>query len=409
MAGNSRRYGIASRGVHQGEYTLCTAQNMETCPNHVHGSHKSMDDNEYMAANEQIIEGMSTPRRMLSKVRASLSHTRAKRERAGTGYRRRIRRTIATAAIAACLVPSLAACGNNYVPSAEAQDNYSQSESSNDSNGQSSNDYSDELNTAKEKAKDLYNKTKDSVNEYRNSDEWKSTKERLKKTAGSLGSQLNSNGYSTGGTADSQGGSIGSFPRQVGYEAALQEMNNVQVAEAGNSNYNRDDYKHWVNTTQARNWNQASPCMNVRNAVIAAQGMNVQLSADGCKVVSGEVNDPYGALNSDGTTVWNVKQADVDHIVPLEYVNQHGGASWSAQRKQDYANDANNLILVSSRANRQKGSKGPSEWMPNGQSAGCHYVESMAGVLYEYGISVSRADYDKIVSTLQQCQANNVQ
>jgi len=75
-----------------------------------------------------------------------------------------------------------------------------------------------------------------------------------------------------------------------------------------------------------------------------------------------------------GLWFWNSRKLDVDHIIPLKYADEHGGASWSARKKEQFANDLENLIPVSAGANRGKGARGPTEWLPT-RREGNHSVE----------------------------------
>lgn len=411
MAG-SRRYGIASRGKYKGEYTVCNAEDMESCPNHIHGSHTTMTETECFESNERLIAEKNSHASggLLKRSPTRNHHSRQPRQKMSAIIRTKARRIAAVAAITACLVPALSACGQTADASDAPQyDQQSQSQESNRDTVTKA--YGDEIDSAKNKAKDLYSKAKDKAYEYSQSDDWANKKESLRKGGQYLQDQLNeymSTG-STGGTGNSTTSNVNGFPHQTSNEDALAEMQNVKVSEASNASYDRSSYKHWVSASDAPNWDAAVSCMDVRDAVIATQADNVVLSPDGCSVKSATINDAYGAINkANGTTTFDMKKADVDHIVPLEYVNSHGGSSWSLQQRQNYANDKNNLILVSSTANRQKGSKGPASWMPNGQQADCSYARSWAGVLSSYGISASRADYDAIVNTLQQCQASGI-
>ena len=75
---------------------------------------------------------------------------------------------------------------------------------------------------------------------------------------------------------------------------------------------------------------------------------------------------------------------DIDHIVPLKWAHGHGGDRWARPQKRLFANDMTNLVPVAASVNRQKGSKGPDDWMPPAQAYKCEYVRSFVAVLDEY-------------------------
>lgn len=54
-----------------------------------------------------------------------------------------------------------------------------------------------------------------------------------------------------------------------------------------------------------------------------------------------------------------------------------GASKWTAQRREQYANDLGadrSLVAVSSGPNRTKGDKDPAEWMPPAKDATCTYA-----------------------------------
>jgi hypothetical protein len=78
---------------------------------------------------------------------------------------------------------------------------------------------------------------------------------------------------------------------------------------------------------------------------------------------------------------------DLDHIVPLKFAHGHGGDNWSRERKKQFANDYNNLLLVNASLNRQKGAKGLDEWLPPKQSYRCEYIARFNSVMVKYELS----------------------
>ena len=123
--------------------------------------------------------------------------------------------------------------------------------------------------------------------------------------------------------------------------------------------YNRKDYLHWIDEDR--------DCQNTRNEVLIQESLDPVSfkSKKGCKVLSGRW---FGSFT--GKTFNNPKQLDIDHLVPLKEAHDSGAHAWSKSRKREYANDMSHpdhLIAVSSRANRSKGAKDPSEWLPPDQ------------------------------------------
>ena len=129
-------------------------------------------------------------------------------------------------------------------------------------------------------------------------------------------------------------------------------------------------------------------------------GSDVVTDPSTCKVTSGSWVDPYS-----GETFTDAKKMDIDHLIPLQYAHQHGGASWDAAKKQAYANDLDTVLLtVSARENRSKGASGPGEYMPPLKSYRCEYSQRWVAVSEKYGLTVGKADRQALNSGLSSCQ-----
>ena len=77
--------------------------------------------------------------------------------------------------------------------------------------------------------------------------------------------------------------------------------------------------------------------------------------------MSGKWLDPYT-----GQIFTNPGDLDIDHMVPLAEAHRSGADTWTAEQREDYANDlfhTDGLIAVSASANRSKGSRDPSQWL----------------------------------------------
>lgn len=204
------------------------------------------------------------------------------------------------------------------------------------------------------------------------------------KTSGhsSSGGSTASNGSGSG----SGSGSGTSGTTASGKTALVQKLDKVTVADPAKVDYNRSEWKHWI----------GSPC-NTRETVLKTQGTNVRTDKN-CKIISGTWNEPYL-----GKTVTNSGSLDIDHVIPLGYVAAHGGQSWSAAKKQQYANDPSLLLAVDSGENRSKGDQGPSGYMPTNKNFQCQYATYWVNTATKYNISITAADKAKLVAALQKC------
>jgi hypothetical protein len=152
----------------------------------------------------------------------------------------------------------------------------------------------------------------------------------------------------------------------VGGRPAKGSISPTQVADNNKSGgkYNRKDWKHWSDFD--------GDCQDTRAEVLISQSSTpVKFDTSrGCRVTSGTFYDPYS-----GRTFTNDDDVDIDHIIALGYSSARGGSHWSAEKKEQFANDPLNLIAVDRSLNRAKGAAGITEWLPPNHSYRCEYIE----------------------------------
>ncbi|TCR11406.1 uncharacterized protein DUF1524 [Streptomyces sp. BK205] len=98
------------------------------------------------------------------------------------------------------------------------------------------------------------------------------------------------------------------------------------AAPESRAGYQRTSFKHWVGADR-------DGC-STRAEVLIAESLVAPTIEPGCKVTAGEWRSYY-----DGVTVTAPSVLDIDHMVPLAEAWDSGASSWTAQRRQDYAND----------------------------------------------------------------------
>lgn len=140
--------------------------------------------------------------------------------------------------------------------------------------------------------------------------------------------------------------------------------------------YDRSDWPHWLDSDK--------DCQNTRHELLIETSIRPVTfkSEKQCNVLSGQWYDPYS-----GDTYIVSIELDLDHIVPLKFAHGHGGDKWRRQRKALFANDVENLILVQTSLNRQKGAKGLDEWLPPNLSYRCEYIKRFNRVMTKYALA----------------------
>lgn len=197
------------------------------------------------------------------------------------------------------------------------------------------------------------------------------------------------------GGSNSPGAGSGQGQGQNGQnvpESALEaKLDTLRIAEPDHAKYARADYRHWI----TQNGSCDTRDMILKNAGFAS---NPKTCA-GVEKPGFVYTEPYS-----GKKVSNPKKLDIDHTIPLEYVNQHGGAAWDPQRKQQFANDFSQLVAVDASANRQKGSKGPGDWMPDNKGDHCRYATIWVDTASKYSVSITQKDKDALKTALKTCK-----
>lgn len=123
-----------------------------------------------------------------------------------------------------------------------------------------------------------------------------------------------------------------------------------------------------------------------------------------CVVLTGTLAEPYT-----GTTI-QFQRGDkssalvqIDHVVALADAWRSGAWQWDAQRRQEFANDPENLLAVDGAANEDKSASSADQWLPPNVAYRCDYVKRQIAVKYAYGLSVTQAEQDAMATQLTTC------
>lgn len=144
--------------------------------------------------------------------------------------------------------------------------------------------------------------------------------------------------------------------------------------------YQREDWPHWSD--------EDGDCQNTRQELlIESSAVPVTFTSErGCTVATGQWHDPYT-----GNTYTQASDVDIDHIVPLAYAHAAGGATWTRQQRERFANDPRNLLVVDDAENQRKGAAGPSEYLPSASFHG-DYLRLWREVVEAYGLLLRPED-----------------
>lgn len=155
--------------------------------------------------------------------------------------------------------------------------------------------------------------------------------------------------------------------------------------------YVRADWKTWVDADR--------DCQDTRQEVLIRQSEIPVTFKDSrqCSVAAGRWTCPYT-----GVVFTDPSQLDIDHAVGLKEAYYAGGAGWDAATKMAFANslDDPELAAVSASANRSKGDRGPSQWMPPAPQGRCPYLRNRVRVQLRWGLSIPDPELKFVLGAL---------
>jgi hypothetical protein len=146
-------------------------------------------------------------------------------------------------------------------------------------------------------------------------------------------------------------------------------------------------------------WESLGDRCDTREAVLRRDGSDVTTDAQ-CHPTAGRWRSYY-----DGTIIRSSSKLDIDHIVPLANAWISGARSWTASRREAFANDLDDpqLIAVSASSNRSKGDRSPDEWRPPLESAWCSYARWWVDVKSTWKLTVTAREHDALAGMLATC------
>lgn len=165
------------------------------------------------------------------------------------------------------------------------------------------------------------------------------------------------------------------------------------------TDYNRKEWRHWTDDDH--------DCQSIRHEVLIATSLEpVTFKTEKeCLVATGRWYDPYSGMGFTDAT-----KLDIDHFVPLSNAHHSGGGEWTPERKRLYANDIeslDHLIPVLAKLNRQKGARGPDEWMPPNGDYACQYAATWVTIKMRWGLGMTDAERRKVADVIGACEWQN--
>jgi Protein of unknown function (DUF1524) len=149
-------------------------------------------------------------------------------------------------------------------------------------------------------------------------------------------------------------------------------------------------------------WPKLGGC-DARNRVLDRDLTATILRTGGCVVLSGTLVSPYTKGIIHFLRGPQSAQAQIDHVVALGDAWQTGAQSWTAARREAFANDAVELLAVDGPSNEAKGDSDAASWLPPNKAFRCTYAKIQIEVKAKYGLWVTKAEHDALATQLARC------
>lgn len=170
----------------------------------------------------------------------------------------------------------------------------------------------------------------------------------------------------------------------------------VPVASEVRTGYDRDLFRHWVDA-------DGDGC-DTRREVLIEEAEEAPTRGSGCSLTGGRWFSYY-----DGVSQYDIADLQIDHMVPLAEAWDSGARSWSASKRQSFANDLGDprpLVAVTGGENTSKSDRDPAEWLPDNQR--CRYAEEWVATKIRWGLSQDSSEKSALSSLASGCASTRV-
>lgn len=178
--------------------------------------------------------------------------------------------------------------------------------------------------------------------------------------------------------------------------AALAEL--PVKGRAPKTGYSRDQFgQAWADVDR-------NGC-DTRNDILRRDLVNKSYKAGtgDCKVLSGDLPDPYTGRNIHFKRGPNSSAVQIDHVVALSNAWQTGAQKIGSDKRLTFANDPLNLLAVDGPTNEAKGDGDAATWLPPNKRFRCSYMARQVAVKKKYHLWVTSAEHDAIANILDSC------
>lgn len=176
----------------------------------------------------------------------------------------------------------------------------------------------------------------------------------------------------------------------------------IMISYRQDINYNRRDWRHWIP------YELDHPCWTVRSQILynqARPGTIVMLDRNrnetearnqACAILSGEWICPYSS-----TVITDPSEITISHVFSLPIANASGGSVLGITIKEQFANNTNNLLAVSTHEHERRNEGSPGDWMPSNRDYHCSYAKIYITTAHQWNLSITQEDKDILSYTIR--------
>jgi len=139
-------------------------------------------------------------------------------------------------------------------------------------------------------------------------------------------------------------------------------------------------------------------CQNTRAEILVNTSTSTieYKNSDSCLVIRGRWISSFT-----GHIFFEASKLDIDHLVPLKWAWDRGASAWTQSKREAFANDPRNLLVVEANLNRQKGANGPDRWLP--PHGVCGYIARFERVRRIYQLELQQTEITSYSKLLSDC------
>ncbi|MER6721433.1 HNH endonuclease family protein [Streptomyces halstedii] len=168
----------------------------------------------------------------------------------------------------------------------------------------------------------------------------------------------------------------------------------LPVGEESRTGYERNSFRHWIDE-------DGDGC-DTRREVLLAEAVTKPEQGPRCTLTGGSWVSYY-----DEVEVTDAKKLDIDHMVPLAEAWDSGASQWTAERREQYANDLGSersLVAVTAKTNRSKSDKDPAQWLPPAASAQCTYASDWVATKLRWKLTIDTQEKTALEKLAGECE-----